>query len=105
MLKLNDVPKMGTFDNVEENDIVITARLFALGSAAVWLIAEYNPETKIAFGYADLNGIGREGGAEWGYISIEELESLKYSIIPQVERDKFFSPQPFKKCLSPEGRV
>lgn len=36
-----------------------------------WLVVEYDPEQKLAFGYANLNN---EDFAEWGYISIEELE-------------------------------
>jgi len=105
MLNLQKVPAMGTYDKVAQEDIIISVRLFALNSAAVWLIAEYNPETKMAFGYADLYGQGPAGGAEWGYISIDELESLRFSIIPQVEKDKHFKPMPFRKCLSPTGLI
>ena len=36
-----------------------------------WLIAEYDPKKKLAFGYANLND---DQCAEWGYISIKELE-------------------------------
>lgn len=35
-----------------------------------WLIAEYDPERELAFGYANLND---DQMAEWGYISIDEL--------------------------------
>ena len=38
-----------------------------------WLIAEVNAEEKLAFGYAFLNDAQN---AEWGYISIAELESV-----------------------------
>lgn len=36
-----------------------------------WLIAEYDPKKRVAFGYANLND---DQMAEWGYISIDELE-------------------------------
>jgi len=38
-----------------------------------WLIAEFNPEENLAFGWAFLND---EQNAEWGYISMAELESV-----------------------------
>lgn len=38
-----------------------------------WLIAEVNAEEKLAFGWAFLND---EQNAEWGYISLAELESV-----------------------------
>ena len=36
-----------------------------------WLIAEYDPKKKLAFGYANLND---DQCVEWDYISIKELE-------------------------------
>ena len=38
-----------------------------------WLIAELDAEKKLAFGWAFLND---EQNAEWGYISLAELESV-----------------------------
>lgn len=98
------IPALNATEKVDANDKIMHVRLFALASAATWLIAEYDPEEKVAFGYADLNGAGREGGAEWGYISIEELESLKYLGIPRVERDVHFEPRKFSECIV-SGRI
>jgi hypothetical protein len=39
-------------------------------SGFYWLVAELDPKTEMAFGYANLNN---EQNAEWGYISIDEL--------------------------------
>lgn len=35
-----------------------------------WLIAELDPKSRVAFGYANLNN---DDFAKWGYISIDEL--------------------------------
>ncbi len=38
-----------------------------------WLLAEKDPDKRIAFGYANLND---DINAEWGYIDLNELESI-----------------------------
>lgn len=104
MLKLSsNIPKLYATEKVDAKDKVIQARLFALNSAATWLIVEYDPEEKVAFGYADLHGGGQD--AEWGYISIAELESLKFMGIPRVEVDRHFTPKPFAECVRPDGSI
>lgn len=96
------IPALYATDGKPFDEKIIHARLFALGSAATWLIAEYDPEDKIAFGYANL---GDPTCAEWGYVSIEELEELKYGPIPRIELDKHFTPKKFKDCISADGRI
>lgn len=103
-LPLN-LPTLDSTDAIPFEGKTIFARLFALSSAATWLIAEYDPADKVAFGYADLFGQGSAGGAEWGYVSIEELESLKFMGIPRVELDAHFSPRRFADCVRPDGSI
>jgi hypothetical protein len=106
VLKLpSNIPLLYATKKVDADHKTIHARLFALGCNATWLIAEYDPKKKLAYGYCDLYGQGREGGAEWGYVSIEELESLKFMGIPRVEVDAHFTPKPFKDCVRPDGRI
>ena len=105
-LKLpTNLPPLDSTDSTPFAEKTIIARIFALRSAATWLIAEYDPEEKVAFGYADLFGQGSSGGAEWGYVSIEELESLKFMGIPRVELDAHFSPRRFADCVRPDGSI
>lgn len=99
------IPQLDTTDGIPLQEKTIVARLFALGSAATWLIAEYDSEERIAFGYADLFGQGSAGGAEWGYISIEELEELRFLGVPRVELDSHFTPKPFSECVRPDGSI
>lgn len=104
MLKLpSNIPQLYATEKVDVKDKTIHARLFALGSAATWLIAECDPVERIAFGYADLYGGGQD--AEWGYVSIEELESLKFMGIPRVELDAHFTPKRFADCVRPDGSI
>ena len=106
MLKLpSNIPPLYATEKVDTDDKVMHARLFALNSAATWLVAEFDPEERVIYGYCDLYGQGREGGAEWGYTSLAELESLKFMGIPRVEVDAHFTPKPFKECISPDGRI
>jgi len=103
-LPLN-LPTLDTTDSTPFAEKTVHARLFALGSAATWLICECDPKEKIAFGYCDLFGQGAAGGAEWGYVSIEELESLKFMGIPRVEVDAHFTPRRFAECVRPDGTI
>ncbi len=65
------IPKLYETENIplEEKIIYQVYRIPSVGF--YWLIAEYDPKEKTAFGYANLNN---DSMAEWGYISIDELE-------------------------------
>lgn len=54
-----------------------------------WLVVEYDPAEKLAFGYANLND---DLNAEWGYISIAELEE---NGVCRMER---FTPKSFPEA-------
>ena len=65
------------------------------GSACVWLISEYDPDTGMCFGLCDL-GLGLP---EMGYVSLDELKNFALPpqekpqiFYPFVKRDKFFVP-------------
>ena len=88
LFALNIPPLYATEATPVENK-VICARLFALASAATWFIVEFDPEECIAFGYADLDN---STCAEWGYIDIRELDSLRLLGAPRVELDLHFAP-------------
>jgi len=105
-LKLpTNLPPLDSTDSTPFAEKTVHARLFALGSAATWLICECDPQARIAFGYCDLFGQGSAGGAEWGYVSIEELEELRFVGIPRVELDANFTPRPFAECVRADGTI
>lgn len=62
-------------------------KLFLPGSGCTWLITELDPEQPdIAFGLCDLG----MGFPELGYVSIEEITSVKNKFGLSVERDRYF---------------
>lgn len=97
------IPSIASTAEQSEDKHKVYARLFALGSAATWLIIGYDPKDRMLFGYADLYGGG--DCAEWGYISLDELEALKFGSIPKVERDRSFKKQLFPLCVRENGAI
>lgn len=105
-LKLpKNIPALYAQEKTPSEDQMVYARLFALGSAATWLVTEFNPQDKVIYCYADLYGQGKQGGAEWGYSSIREMEELKFLGIPRIEVDLHFTPKKFSECVTEDGRI
>jgi hypothetical protein len=122
-LEAAGIPLLYTNENTPLEQQPVRARLFALGSGATWLIMEATAHTKdgkektladakddeleevIMFGYADLFQQGTAGGAELGYMSLNEMEELRFGIIPRIEFDEHFTPKPYAECVFPDGRI
>lgn len=100
-----ELPAIGSTSESTEEQMFVRAKFFSIVSPATWLIFEYDPVEEIVFCYADLFGQGRQGGAELGYTSVRELESLHWGPVQIVERDLFFTPMPFLECIDSEGRI
>jgi hypothetical protein len=89
-------------------DIIVVAKYFLPGTAATWFATEYDPETGIFFGF--VTGLAFD---EWGSFSFQEFEEpipVPFDIIKgnerikgkypmKVERDLYFSPEPFQKAV------
>jgi hypothetical protein len=73
---------IGSQENLD--DPVIVAKFFDPTGSWTWYATEYNPEEKIFFGLVH----GHE--KEWGYFSLEELESFKGLLGLGIERDCHF---------------
>lgn len=103
----SELPAIGSTSEATEEQMFVRAKFFCIVSPATWLIFEYDPQDRIVFCYADLYGAGRQGGAELGYTSVDELESLKLGgfDVPIIERDLYFKPMPFLECIDSEGRI
>ncbi len=74
------------------NDHPPIVKLFSISSNAIWLLSELNPlEPDIAFGLCDLG----MGFPELGYVSLEELESIRHPSlpIPLIVRDEHFEAE------------
>lgn len=92
---LSDIPALGETEETALDVKTIHLRYFTNAGSAYWLVAELDPSTLEAFGYAEVV----PGGAEWGYFSLSELRDLYVtSVIPViVERDLHFTPRPFSE--------
>ena len=78
-------------DQSNESNPIVIAKLFNPCGGGTWYLTEYDPETRIAFGY--VTGLYED---EWGSISIDEVESVKLPFGLKIERDLYFKEQQFK---------
>ena len=88
-------PLYGTED-VPLSQKVVQVKFFCPWSQWTWYAVEYDPNDQIFWGLV----IGLE--REWGYFSLEELESVKGPGGLSIERDRFFQPQPVKAMVESE---
>eukprot|EP00903_Cladosiphon_okamuranus_P000231 g231.t1 len=88
--QVESIPKLYATESVPLNEKIIYAHFFQ--GSSDWYIAEYDPKENMAFGYTILNGDTEM--AEWGYISIAELSSVKI-----IELDFYWQPQPFAEVV------
>jgi len=71
----------------EVKDPIIIAKYFNPSGAGTWYATEYNPEERLFFGYVSIFG---DLNDEWGYFSLEELESVRGPFGLGIERDLYF---------------
>lgn len=85
------IPPMYSTEYVEFEDKMIYAHYYIKlpDGQFDWWVCEYEPTERMFFGYANLNN---PQNAEWGYISLDELEDLGL-----VEREANFKPAPAKQ--------
>lgn len=76
-------------------------KLFCPWGPQTWLISEYDPDTGIMFGLADLGF----GCPEMGDIYLPELEALQGPFGLTVERDMHFNPTMTLEAYADEARA
>lgn len=91
--KSANLPALYSTENTK--DPMVRVKLFTPWTGWTWFLTEYNEDDKLAFGYA--HNAQDPDGAELGYISIEELESVKGPFGLRVERDIHFKPMPLSQ--------
>lgn len=90
---LATIPKLYATEDTKLADKI--AHLHYFVGACDWFVVEYDPDTGIAFGWADL---GDPQNAELGYFSLPELQTITvshpsgYTVV--VERDLHWTPGP-----------
>lgn len=86
---LEDFKKIWSQEEIE--DPIIICKFFNPCGAGTWYACEFNEEDKIFFWFVSLIA------DEWGYFSLEELESVKLSFGLKIERDLHFTPCKFSE--------
>jgi hypothetical protein len=95
--------KIGRQEDVK--DPIVVAKFFNPGGAGTWYATEYDPATRCFFGYVSIFG---DINDEWGYFSLDELESAtcpfylvgeghRYKLYAKIERDLYFPEQPISQ--------
>lgn len=85
--------KTGRQEEVE--DPIVIARFFYPSGTATWYATEYNPEERMFFGYVSLFN---DHNNEFGYFSLDELESIRGQFGLGIERDMYFDPKPLSEA-------
>jgi|SRR5215207_3654498 hypothetical protein len=77
-------------------DPVIVAKFFNPTGAGTWYATEYDPKDKMFFGYVSIFG---DWNDEWGYFSLQELESYNGPLGIGIERDLYFGEQKMSSVI------
>ena len=80
--------KVGSQENVK--DPIIIAKYFNPTGAGTWYATEYDPKDRIFFGYVSIFG---DWNDEWGYFSLNEMQSYRGRLGLGIERDLHFEEQ------------
>jgi len=79
------LPKLYETDG--KKDKMVYAKFFSPIGSWTWYAIEYDAEEKMFYGVVDGDFF------EFGYFSLDELETTKLPFGMKVERDKFFEPK------------
>lgn len=72
------------------------ARFFNPVGMGNWYATEYNPETKLFFGYVSLFG---DHNDEWGSFALSDLEEYRGAMGMKIERDQYSKEELISKVI------
>lgn len=90
------IPALYTQED-KKDEAIVYAKFFTPDSNWTWLVLEYDPEQRIFFGLVK----GLE--IEYGYFSLDELESLRGPLGLPVERDLGFTKRTLREAKISEN--
>ncbi|MEN3308876.1 MAG: hypothetical protein V7603_5078 [Micromonosporaceae bacterium] len=93
------VPRLYATEHQADGEKVLHLHYFAGGSD--WWVAEYDPATGDAYGYACL---GDPDNAEWGNFNLVDLERVTAGVLV-IERDRHWTPVPAGESRLPGHRA
>ena len=82
------------------DDRICYVKFFNPVGSWTWYAIEYDPESRIFFGWVDGDF------PEWGNFSMDEFESVagKLPLGLSIERDMYFTPKPMKEIKNYQQR-
>ena len=83
---LNKLPALNTTEKIPIPEKIVQVKYFTPWTNWTWYAVEYSPEDKTFFGL--VYGLEKE----WGYFSLDELESIQGPVGLKIERDLNFKP-------------
>lgn len=75
-------------DQADAEDPIIVAKFFNPAGTGTWYAVSYDSNERIFFGYVSIFG---DYCDEWGYFSLDELQSFKGPFGLGIERDLFWT--------------
>lgn len=87
--------KIGKQENVQ--DPIVVCKFFNPCSQWTWYATEYDPADKCFYGYV----VGLEN--EWGYFTLDELQSYKGRLGLGIEREYGFRPAKFSELCKTQA--
>lgn len=88
------LPALGSTEEVDLENKNLVVKFFQPWGFWNWYGVEYDPEQRLFFGYVE----GEE--KEWGYFSLDELESVVGRFGLKIERDLYWEPVTFREHKS-----
>jgi hypothetical protein len=80
----------------EADDPIVVAKFFNPQGRGTWYATEYDPESRIFFGYVSIFG---DYCDEWGDFSLDELEGYRGPWGLGIERDLHFKERPMSQIV------
>lgn len=84
----------------DSQDPRVICKFFNPVGAGTWLATEYIEDEKLFYGYVSLFN---NHCNEWGYFSLEELESYRGHLGLGIERDLHFPEMPISEAVEREA--
>ena len=75
-----------------DKDPLAMLKWFTPDAGWTWFVVEYSPDERLCFGLV----IGHE--REFGYFSLDEIESVRGPLSLPIERDLYFESKPVSQC-------
>lgn len=91
------LPKLYATEPVATLDKIVQVKFFTPWSNWTWLAVEYDPSDRLFF------GLVRGLEVDWGYFSLDELESVAGPGRLHIERDIHFKPCAVRELIEREG--